>query len=93
MITCLTQVLNAPGDAAADGNVIIISIRLSTIILLVQITSKQNDLRGKKIKLEVSERNITSVFVIFIPNGLCCRALGWDALETGDDSLASLFKI
>lgn len=33
-------VLNAPTDAAADGNVIIISTRLSTIILLSQITSE-----------------------------------------------------
>ena len=33
-------VLDATTDAAADGNVIIISIRLSTIISLFQITSE-----------------------------------------------------
>ena len=48
--------LDATTDAAADGNVIIISIRLSTIILLSQITSEAG-----RFKIKLSERKMSNV--------------------------------
>ena len=49
-------VLDATTDAAADGNVIIISIRLSTIILLSQITSEAG-----RFKIKLSERKMSNM--------------------------------
>ena len=80
-------VLNAPTDAAADGNVIIISTRLSTIILLSQITSEAGWFKRKENQIGNIWKKMSNLKKGYAFVALECFE------DSHDDSPPSLFKI